>query len=74
VGRSENAVRIHIAVALIAFLLLRLAQAAQSLVKSPLAFARLVRVNLMQRRRIDLLLQPDPILVSNPDQLMLLWA
>ncbi|MGO4851095.1 IS4 family transposase, partial [Inquilinus sp. 2KB_12] len=41
---------------------------------SPLAFARLVRVNLMQRRRIDLLLQPDPILVSNPDQLMLLWA
>ncbi|MGO4722884.1 IS4 family transposase, partial [Inquilinus sp. 2KB_23] len=70
----ENAVRIHIAVALIAFLLLRLAQAAQSLVKSPLAFARLVRVNLMQRRRIDLLLQPDPILVSNPDQLMLLWA
>ncbi len=60
VGRSENAVRIHIAVALIAFLLLRLAQAAQSTVKSPLAFARLVRVNLMQRRRIDRLLQPEP--------------
>ncbi len=49
-----------IAVALIAFLLLRLAQAAQSTVKSPLAFARLVRVNLMQRRRIDRLLQPEP--------------
>ncbi len=60
VGRSENAVRIHIAVALIAFLLLRLAQAAQSTVKSPLAFARLVRVNLMQRRRIDRLLPPEP--------------
>jgi hypothetical protein len=74
VGRSENAVRIHIAVALIAFLLLRLAQAAQSTVKTPLAFARLVRVNLMQRRRIDRLLQPDPIAVSNPDQLVLQWA
>jgi IS4 transposase len=56
VGRSENAVRIYIAVALIAFLLLRLAQAAQSAVKSPLAFARLVHANPMQRRRIDRLL------------------
>jgi len=74
VGRSENAVRIHIAVALIAFLLLRLAQAAQSAVKSPLAFARLVRANLMQRRRIDRLLLPEPNPVSNPDQLMLQWA
>jgi hypothetical protein len=74
VGRSENAVRIHIAVALIAFLLLRLAQAAQSSVKSPLAFARLVRTNLMQRRRIDRLLNPEPSPVSNPDQLVLQWA
>ncbi|MGO1081362.1 IS4 family transposase, partial [Inquilinus sp. CA228] len=74
VGRSENAVRIHIAVALIAFLLLRLAQAAQSTVKTPLAFARLVRVNLMQRRRIDRLLQPEPSPASNPDQLVLQWA
>src|SRR5512132_2618184 len=46
-GTSENAVRIQIAVALIAFLLLRTAQAAQKLVESPLAFARLVRANLM---------------------------
>ena len=38
---SENAVRIQIAVALIAFLLLRLAQTAQRAVTSPLAFARL---------------------------------
>lgn len=74
VGRSENAVRIHIAVALIAFLLLRLAQAAQSAVKSPLAFARLVRINLMQRRRIDRLLEPDPPRLSNPDQLVLQWT
>jgi hypothetical protein len=74
VGRSENAVRIHIAVALIAFLLLRLAQAAQTTVKSPLAFARLVRTNLMQRRRIDRLLLPEPSPLFNPDQLVLQWA
>jgi hypothetical protein len=37
-GRSENAVRIQIAAALIAFLLLRMAHAAQTLVESPLAF------------------------------------
>ena len=46
IGRSENAVRIQIAVALIAFLLLRLAHAAQRAVHSPLGFARLVRANL----------------------------
>lgn len=60
VGTSENAVRIQIAVALIAFLLLRLAQATQEAIRSPLVFARLVRANLMQRRRIDYLLDPPP--------------
>lgn len=59
-GTSENAIRIQIAVALIAFLLLRLAQTTQKAVRSPLAFARLVRTNLMHRRRIDRLLAPDP--------------
>src|SRR5690349_8453342 len=58
VGTSENAVRLQIAVALIAFVLLRLAQATQSAIESPLAFARLVRTNLMHRRRIDQLLHP----------------
>ena len=57
-GVSENAVRIQLAVALIAYLLLRLAQAAQKTVKSPLAFARLVRANLMHRKRIDRLIGP----------------
>ena len=60
VGTSENAVRIQIAVALIAFLLLRLAQAAQKHIQSPIAFARLVRANLMHRRSIDHLLHPSP--------------
>jgi len=47
-GTSANAVRIQIAVALIAFLLLRLAQATQKAVHSQLAFARLIRTNLIQ--------------------------
>ena len=42
-GTSQNAIRIQIAVALIAFLLLRLAQQANKLVDSPLTFARLIR-------------------------------
>ena len=57
-GVSENAVRIQVAVALIAYLLLHLAQAAQSTVISPLTFARLVRANLMHRKRIDRLIGP----------------
>ena len=72
-GTSENAVRIQIAVALIAFLLLRTAQAAQKAVASPLAFARLVRVNLMHRRHLDRLLEADPPPLSNPLQLALQW-
>jgi hypothetical protein len=73
-GTSENAVRIQIAVALIAFLLLRLAQQALKGCHSPLAFARLVRANLMHRRRIDRLLEPEAAPVPNPDQLALQWS
>jgi hypothetical protein len=73
-GTSENAVRIQIAVALIAFLLLRLAQAAQKAVQSPLAFARLVRVNLMHRRRIDRLLEDEPAPAFDPAQLSIQWT
>ena len=72
-GTSENAVRIQIAVALIAFLLLRLAQDTHKLVESPLAFARLIRVNLMHRRRIDRLLEPEPDPLANPAQFALQW-
>jgi IS4 transposase len=73
-GTSENAVRIQIAVALIAYLLLHLAQAAQNAVHSPLAFARLVRANLMHRKRIDRLLNPDPIPPRNKNQMALQWT
>ena len=71
IGVSENAVRIQIAVALIAFLLLRMAQATQKTVRSALHFARLVRANLMHRRPIDRLLAPEQPIPINPNQLNL---
>jgi Transposase DDE domain len=71
IGVSENAVRIQIAVALIAFLILRMAQAAQKTVHSPLEFARLIRANLMHRRPIDRLLKPLQPAPRNPNQLKL---
>lgn len=73
-GTSENAVRIQIAVALMAFLLLRMAQADQKAVQSPLAFARLVRANLMHRRRTDHLLKPPPDPPHDTRQMVLKWA
>lgn len=72
-GTSENAVRIQIAVALIAFLLLRMAQADQKDIENPTAFARLVRVNLMHRRRLDRLIQ-KPQETNNSRQMCLAWA
>jgi hypothetical protein len=69
VGASENAVRIQIAVALIAFLLLRLAQATQKAIPSPVVFARLIRANLMHRRAIDNLLRPPPHIVQDQRQM-----
>jgi IS4 transposase len=57
-GTSENAVRIQIAVALIAFVLLRLAHDATPIVKSSLRFTQLIRLNLMHRRPIRTLLVP----------------
>lgn len=71
VGTSENAIRIQIAVALIAFLLLRLAQAAQKHTQSPTVFARLIRANLMHRRPIDRLLTPSPPIVPDQRQMSL---
>lgn len=71
-GRSENAVRIQIAIALIVFLLLRLAHAAQKNVHGLLTFARLVRANLMHRRPLDRLLDPPFPIVQNQRQLSLM--
>jgi hypothetical protein len=70
-GRSENAVRIQIAVALITFLLLRMAHAAQRTVQSLLGFARLVRANLMHKRPIARLLDPPRPIQQNLRQISL---
>ncbi len=58
-GTTENAIKIQVAIALIAYLLLRLAHAAQKTGLTLLAFTRLVRSNLMHLRRIDRLLDDD---------------
>ncbi len=70
-GTSENAVRIQVFVALIAYLLLRMAQACQDTVDQPLAFARLVRLNLMHRRPITALKQQERRPCAHQDQMML---
>lgn len=74
VGTTENAVRIQIAIALIAFLLLRLAQAVQTSVSSPLTFARLICSNLMHRRRIDQLRRSMSRTPINSAQLEFQWG
>ncbi len=73
-GTSENAIRVQIAVALIAFLLLRMAQRLQSAVASPLTFARLVKVNLMHFRRLDQLDRPPHRAPETPGQGLLSLA
>jgi hypothetical protein len=70
-GRSENAVRIQLAVALIAFLLLRLAHRQIKMNESLLAFHRLIRVNLMHRRALDRLLEVNRAPPHNIGQLAL---
>ena len=59
-GTSANAVRTQLTVALIAFLLLRIAHAAQRSIPSPLTFARLARSNLMHFKSIQQLAEPEP--------------
>jgi hypothetical protein len=73
-GTSENAVRIQVAVALIAYLIIRIAQAASKTTHSPLAFARLIRANLMHRRPINRLLDPPDPLVRNQRQMSLCFT
>ena len=69
IGTSENAIRIQIAVALIVFLLLRLAHQAQRSVPRLPDFVRLVRANLIQRRDIRALNRPATTAPDNPRQL-----
>lgn len=70
-GSSENAVRIQTYVALIAYLLLRMTQACQSAITQPLAFQRLIRLNLMHKRPIATLAKPAPPQIRDTPQLCL---
>lgn len=60
IGRSENAVRIQIAVALIAYLLLRTLQKISKDTRGFLELVRLVRANLMHRKDPTRLRKPPP--------------
>ena len=59
-GTSENAIKTQIAVALVAFLILRIVHRAKAAHASLLTFARLVRANLMHLRPVDNLDRPPP--------------
>ena len=75
-GTSENAVRIQIIVALIAFLLLRMTREALGAAVTPLRFATLIKASLMHRRSLrDLLGLPEQV-PRDPDhrQGLLQWA
>jgi len=74
VGRSENAVRIQIAVALIAFLILHLLHKMSQAKHGFLEFVRLVRANIMHRRDITRLRESPPPAPIDSRQLTLDWG
>lgn len=74
IGRSENAVRIQIAVALIAFLLLRTLNKMSQDKQTLLDTTRLVRTNLMHRKDFTRLRQPHPSPQLDSRQFMLNWG
>lgn len=70
IGRSENAVMIQVLVALITYLLLKLAQLGCHSKMGLQGTARLIGINITSRRSLMALLQPDPgpnILPKNED-------
>ena len=76
-GRSENAVRIQIAVALIAFVLLRLAHLACHCTATMTRFSRLIRTAVFDRRpveRVGTKGMPQAGPVQNNTQGVLLWG
>lgn len=67
-GTNETAVRIQIAIAMIAFVLLRIACRTQAPTLGFLTFARLVKSNLMLIRPLQDLHAPPPRRPANPNQ------
>lgn len=74
IGRSENAVRIQIAVALIAFLLLHILQKMTQAKHGFLELVRLVRANLMHRKDVTRLRQMPTAPPLDSRQLALDWG
>lgn len=77
-GTSENAVRIQIAVAMIAFVLIKLAHTAQSAIESLTRFGRLIRASVLHRKPLHWLGRAAPgtevVPTLNKAQGALLWA
>ena len=67
-GTSENAVKLQLTAALIAYLLVRLAQQRWAVAASLQQLARLIRVNLLHRTRVAALTGPAPRQRASPPQ------
>jgi hypothetical protein len=65
-GTSENAVKLQIIIALVAFLLIRLAQHAWTPTRSLQDLARLIRANLLHRKLIQRLFDPPALRPTPP--------
>jgi len=74
IGRSENAVRIQIAVALIAFVLLHILQKITKVKHGFLELVRLVRANLMHRKDLTRLRECQSAPPIDSHQLVLDWS
>jgi putative transposase len=64
-GRSDNAIRLQVLAAMIAYLLLRIAARVNCITMLPLRLAELVRQFLFTRRSIAIITKPPPINPSN---------
>ena len=64
-GTNDNAVRLQILAAMIAYLLLRIAARTHRVTMLPLRFAELVRLFLFTRRVVAALTKPPPVNASN---------
>jgi IS4 transposase len=73
-GRSENAVRIQVAVALIAFVLLHILRKMTKVKHGFLELVRLVRANLMHRKDMLRLRESQSLPLADPRQLLLDWS
>lgn len=63
-GTNDNAIRLQILAAMIAYLLLRIAARANCITMLPLRFAELVRQFLFTRRRLAAITRPPPVHAS----------